>query len=122
LLLDETGNPNIGPFSCGGLATLNSVSGEISFSGQYKAFSYIAKHINNQSKIYSLITNEVEKNSMFAFPQNQGLVDGFVVENEKDTVIVLINGENAKKQVQVNIDDTLYYVELAPDSLSKVII
>ena len=73
-------------------------------------------------KIYSLITNEVEKNSMFAFPQNQGLVDGFVVENEKDTVIVLINGENAKKQVQVNIDDTLYYVELAPDSLSKVII
>ncbi len=49
-------------------------------------------------------------------------VEDFVIENENETVVVLINGEEAKKQVQVNINGTLYYIELAPDSLSKVII
>lgn len=122
LMLDETGNPNIGPFSCGGFAMRNSISGEISFSGQYKVFSYVAKHINNKSKIYPLITNEVEKNLMHAFPKTQGFGEGFVIENENESVVVLINGEEAKKQVQVDINGTLYYIELAPDSLSKVII
>ncbi len=40
LLLDEVGGPNIGPFFCGGLATLNSQTGELTYSGQYRAFSH----------------------------------------------------------------------------------
>ncbi len=122
LLLDETGNPNIGPFTCGGLVTRNSISGEMSFSGQYKVFSHIAKHINNKSKIYPFVTKEVEKNLMHAFPNTQGFVEGFLIENINETVVVLINAEDSKKQVQVDIDGTLYYVELAADSLSKIIL
>ncbi len=42
LLLDETGGPNIGPYFCGGLVTLNSISGELSYSGQYHAFRHLS--------------------------------------------------------------------------------
>ena len=43
--LDERGRPNIGPFSCGGLVTINSRTKEISRSGQYWAFAHYSKSI-----------------------------------------------------------------------------
>jgi hypothetical protein len=41
LVLDESGKPNIGPFSCGGVVTLNSKSHELTRRGQYWAFAAI---------------------------------------------------------------------------------
>ncbi len=43
LVLDENGRPNIGPFQCGGVVTLNSRSGAITQSGQYWAFAHFSK-------------------------------------------------------------------------------
>jgi glucosylceramidase len=50
LALDEKGRPNIGPFPCGGLVTINSQSKEVSYSGQYYALGQFSKHINRGSK------------------------------------------------------------------------
>lgn len=46
LALDEAGKPNIGPFPCGGLITINSKTKEISYSGQYWAISHYSKFIH----------------------------------------------------------------------------
>ena len=43
LALDERGRPNIGPFSCGGLVTINSRTKQISRSGQYWAFAHYSR-------------------------------------------------------------------------------
>lgn len=43
--LDEHGRPNIGPFSCGGLVTINSQTKDISYSGQYWAFAHYSRLI-----------------------------------------------------------------------------
>jgi glucosylceramidase len=45
LVLDENGNPNIGPFKCGGLVTVDSKSGAITRSGQYWAFAHYSKFV-----------------------------------------------------------------------------
>jgi glucosylceramidase len=45
LALDEKGRPNIGPFPCGGLVTINSGSHEITRSGQYWAFAHFSRSI-----------------------------------------------------------------------------
>lgn len=45
LILDEHGDPNIGPFSCGGLVTLRS-NGELQHSGQYWALRHFSQHIH----------------------------------------------------------------------------
>ncbi len=45
LALDERGRPNIGPFPCGGVVTINSQTKEITRSGQYWAFAHYARVI-----------------------------------------------------------------------------
>ncbi|MBZ5540015.1 MAG: twin-arginine translocation signal domain-containing protein [Acidobacteriia bacterium] len=41
--LDEKGRPNIGPFDCGGLLTINSTTKEISHSGQFWALAHYSR-------------------------------------------------------------------------------
>lgn len=45
LALDEKGRPNIGPFPCGGVVTINSTSREITRSGQYWAFAHFSRTV-----------------------------------------------------------------------------
>jgi glucosylceramidase len=45
IALDEQGRPNIGPFTCGGMVTINSHSKDVSYSGQYWAFSHYSRFV-----------------------------------------------------------------------------
>jgi glucosylceramidase len=54
-VLDEKGNPNIGPFSCGGVVTLDSKSQKITRSGQYWAFAHYSKAVRRGARV--LATN-----------------------------------------------------------------
>ncbi len=51
LVLDEKGGPNIGPFSCGGLVTLDSKTQEIMRSGQYWAFAHYSKAVCRGARV-----------------------------------------------------------------------
>ena len=51
LVLDEKGRPNIGPFSCGGVVTLDSKTQELTRSGQYWAFAHYAKTIRRGAQV-----------------------------------------------------------------------
>jgi len=48
--LDEKGKPNVGPFNCGGLVTVDSTSKEISYSGQYWAFAHYSRFIRRGAR------------------------------------------------------------------------
>jgi len=43
--LDEVGRPNIGPFNCGGLVTINSKTLEVTRSGQFHALGHFSKYV-----------------------------------------------------------------------------
>lgn len=51
LVLDESGRPNIGPFECGGLVTLDSKTHKITRSGQYWAFAHYSKAVCRGAKV-----------------------------------------------------------------------
>lgn len=51
LALDEKGKPNIGPFSCGGLVTIQSSTQETSRSGQYWGFAHFSKLVKRGAKV-----------------------------------------------------------------------
>ncbi len=53
LALDEKGRPNIGPFSCGGLVTIDSHSKAISYSGQFRAFAHYSRFIPRGSRRFA---------------------------------------------------------------------
>ena len=50
LALDEKGRPNIGPFSCGGLITIDNGTHKVTRSGQYWAFAHYSKHVRRGAK------------------------------------------------------------------------
>lgn len=60
LLLDENGEPNIGPFFCAGLITKNSVDGTLSYSGQFKAFMHVARFMQKGAKILRFAMQETQ--------------------------------------------------------------
>ena len=53
LALDEKGNPNIGPFSCGGTVTVENGTGKITRSGQYWAFAHFSKHVKRGAQVFA---------------------------------------------------------------------
>jgi glucosylceramidase len=50
LALDELGRPNIGPFSCGGVVTINSHTKEITRSGMYWALDHFSRVIRRGAR------------------------------------------------------------------------
>jgi len=50
LALDEHGRPNIGPFPCGGVVTINSQTKEITRSGQYWAFAHYSRVVRRGAR------------------------------------------------------------------------
>ena len=51
LVLDEQGRPNIGPFSCGGVVTLDAKTHAVTRSGQYWAFAHHSKVVQRGARV-----------------------------------------------------------------------
>lgn len=58
LLLDEKGNPNIGPFRCGGIVTLDSKTQRLTRSGQYWAFAHYAKPVRRGARVIATTVSQ----------------------------------------------------------------
>ena len=123
LMLNEMGGPNVGPFLCGGLVTRNTNDGELYYSGQYKTFEHIAKYINKNSKIYPVSVGEEYDLPMASYPKANMDIEGFCIDNnDGKNVLILINPNTEKRQIQFNLNDTWWYAELTPESISTIII
>ncbi len=123
LMLNEMGGPNVGPFLCGGLVTRNCDTKELSFSGQFRAFERIAKYINANSKIYPVSVSREFAWNMFMYPKANNDIEGFMIKNDgQKNVVVLINPNEGKRQVQFLSDGKWHYAELTPESISTLII
>ncbi|MGA7339978.1 MAG: glycoside hydrolase family 30 beta sandwich domain-containing protein [Terracidiphilus sp.] len=51
LVLDENGGPNISPFKCGGVVTLDSGTQKLTRSGQYWAFAHYSKAVRRGASV-----------------------------------------------------------------------
>jgi glucosylceramidase len=56
-VLDEKGDPNIGPFTCGGVVTLDSKTQKLTRSGQYWAFAHYSKAIRRGARVMATRAN-----------------------------------------------------------------
>ena len=126
LLLDELGGPNIGPFIgiCGGLVTRHNETGELSYSGQYKALSHIAPYITKDAELH-YVTNDEKTFGQFVsgYPSYEHKIEGFTIDkHDGKAVAVLINPNNKGIQTQLELNGALWYVELQANSISTVIV
>jgi glucosylceramidase len=112
IALDEKGNPNVGPFPCGGVITIENGSHKITFSGQYWAFAHYSKHVKRGARV--LATNAVGDLGTGSTVSHSGF------RNQDGSFVVVLANTGAEKQVQLVMGSQSLEVNLPADSLQTL--
>lgn len=108
LVLDEKGRPDIGPFSCGGVVTVNSKTHEVTRSGQFHAFAHYSKTIQRGARIVA---------SWGDLPA----IDHVAAENPDGTRVLILTNRGDEREVQCTLKDRTLSVTLPPDSVTSLL-
>lgn len=125
LILDELGGPNVGPHMgiCGGFVTRDNRDGQLSHSGQYKAFSHIAPYISPRSKIYPIFVDKAFDTSVARYPKQDRKIEGIVIDNGDGKLIAIaVNPNHHNIQSQIELFGQLWYLEFRADSIATIIV
>ncbi len=106
--LDESGKPNIGPFPCGGLVTINSKSKEISYSGQYYAIAHYSKFIKRGARA---LESECKTKDLAAF----------ACENPDGSKVLVASNSGAARQVTLHVGNKACQLSLPADSVGTFV-
>jgi glucosylceramidase len=105
LALDEVGKPNLGPFPCGGVVTVNSQTHDVTRSGQYYALAQFSKFVKRDAvRIDS--QGELEKISHVAF------------QNPDGKYVLVVSNAGDGKSIQIKFDDKVVDCQLDPNSVT----
>jgi glucosylceramidase len=112
IALDEKGKPNLGPFPCGGVVTIDNASKKVTRSGQYWAFAHYSKHVRRGAKVFQ--TNGIGENAA------QGGTDtishtGF--RNPDGSFVVVLANRGPEKRVQLVLGSQSLALDLPADSV-----
>ncbi|MBV9300773.1 MAG: hypothetical protein JOY62_09590 [Acidobacteriaceae bacterium] len=107
LALDEAGKPNIGPFSCGGIVTINSQSKQITQSGMYAAFSHYSRAIRRGARRVDS-AGDIKSVSHVAFV------------NPDQTQIAILTNAGQEQAVVLRISGKQTEVRLPGDSVTTL--
>jgi glucosylceramidase len=108
MALDEQGRPNIGPFHCGGIVTINSKTLEVTRSGQYWAMVHYSRAIRRGARrIESAGT--VERIAHVAFVNPDGTKAAVLTNsgNQERKVLVRMSGAEAETTLPADAIATL---------------
>jgi glucosylceramidase len=107
LALDELGRPNIGPFSCGGVVTINSETKEITRSGQYWAFAHFSRAIRRGARRFDSQSAAVDL-------QHVGL------ENPDGQQVLVLTNPGAARAIELRLANRAARVSLKGNSVTTL--
>jgi glucosylceramidase len=108
LALDEKGMPNIGPFPCGGLVTIDSKTRKITRSGQYWAISHYSKVLQRGAHVIAS-SGEASDIEYIAF------------ENPNGSYALVITNSGAERKVSCRVPSAqTLSLNLAQDSVTTL--
>lgn len=122
LALDESGKPNIGPFPCGGLVTINSKSKEITRSGQYHAFAHYSKFIKRGARILQCQERKpaAPSSSAAAAEGSKNAVSLLAAENPDGSKVIVATNGGAMRELKIGFGDKTLSLKLASDSVNTL--
>ena len=104
LALDEQGKPNVGPFSCGGMVTIDSRTQRITRSGQYWAFAHYSKAIRRNARVLA----------------SHGLLAGVehvALENPDGSRVLIITNRGEARRIDCGLNSFTLQVRMPKDSV-----
>ncbi len=107
LVLDEKGKPNIGPFDCGGMVTLDSKTGEAVRSGQYWALAHFSRAFRRGAR-------RIESYGEF-----EGISHAACVNPDGTTAAVVANTA-AERTILLKLGGSEAELLLPPDSVTTL--
>jgi glucosylceramidase len=107
LALDERGRPNIGPFSCGGVVTINSQTKEITRSGQYWAFAHYSRVIRRGARRFDSQSAAVDL-------QHVGL------ENPDGQQVLVVTNAGPARAIELRLANRAARVSLKENSVTTL--
>src|SRR5271170_1757958 len=107
LALDEHGRPNLGPFPCGGVVTINSQTKEITRSGQYWAFAHYSRVIRRGAR---------------RFDSQSAAVDLYHVglENPDGQRALVVTNPGPARMIELQLTNTAASVPLKANSVTTM--
>lgn len=108
LALDEQGKPNVGPFSCGGVVTIDSRTQRITRSGQYWAFAHYSKAIRRDARVLA------------SHGQLAGL-EHVALENPDGSRVLIITNRGEARTVDCGLDSSRLQVKMLKDSVVTLV-
>jgi len=107
LALDEKGRPNLGPFPCGGVVTIDSQTREITRSGQYWAFAHYSRLMRRGARRFE---------SQSAASELQHVA----VENPDGQRVLVLTNPGAARAVEVRQGDMVASISLKANSVTTL--
>lgn len=112
IALDEKGKPNLGPFPCGGVVTVDNASKKVTRSGQYWAFAHYSKHVRRGAKVFA--TNGIGES---AAQGSSGPVTHTGFRNPDGSYVVVLTNGGPEKRVQLVLGSQVLELALPADSV-----
>lgn len=106
--LDEKGLPNIGPFNCGGLVTIDSLTCNITYSGQYWALAHFSRYVRRGARRFQSL-GEHKDLSHVAF------------QNPDGSKVVVLTNSGAARTISLEMDSWQAEVSLEANSLTTMV-
>jgi len=108
VLLDENGAPNIGPFKCGGLVTVDSETHAIKRSGQYWAFAHYSKVLQRGAQVV-------------ASRGDMAGIDHVAFENPDGSHVLVLTNQGGEQKIQCQVGSRAMNLTLVPDSVTTLL-
>ena len=93
--LDEKGKPNIGPFNCAGLVTVDSQTRAITLSGQYWALAHFSRHVRRGARIVESSGGPTDVHHVVANNPGGGFAAVLTNRAKSEQVVRLASGRSA---------------------------
>ena len=107
LALDEHGKPNLGPFPCGGVVTIDSKTKAITRSGQYWALAHYSRAVRRGAVRFASQSRSVEVRHV-----------GFA--NPDATMVLVVTNPGPMSPVQVQMGASICELVLPGDSVTTL--
>jgi glucosylceramidase len=104
--LDESGRPNIGPFSCGGLVTVHSQTKDVSYSGQYWAFGHYSRFVRRGARRFE--------------SGGAGDIHHAGFENPDGTRVLVLTNQGSAKTIRIRLGEKAASLQMDTNSISTL--
>jgi glucosylceramidase len=107
LALDQHGKPNIGPFNCGGLVTVDSKTQDVTRSGQYWAMAHFSKYVKRGARRISSESKAAD-------------LDHVVFENPDRTRVAVLTNAGPARTASIQVGGSIADLALPADSVTTI--